>query len=88
MVLGIVRNRDPGRHGNAAFIPAFYEFTDGTSVTVDSELISFTQVGSRLPQINRGNAIRIEVFALDGSDYIDTEARQGALFMDTVTVRR
>jgi len=51
-------------------------------------MISFTQVGTLPPQINRGDIIRIEVFALDGSGFLDAVNKRGALFMDAVTVRR
>ncbi|MCL2380154.1 MAG: DUF4382 domain-containing protein [Treponema sp.] len=87
LVVAIVQNK--GREpGNAFFIPAFHYFTYGTSVTLDSEMISFTPTGLRPAQINRGDFIIIEVYALDGSGFLDTRNRTGALFRDTLTVVR
>jgi len=92
-MLAVVRNRDfdpniESQDGNRFFIPAFYYFTMGTSAIIDSELISFTQVGSQPARINPGDIIRIEVYALDGSGFLDSVNRQGALLMDAVTIRR
>jgi len=87
-VLALVRNRDPATHGNALFMPAFYHFTTGTSARVDSELITFTGTGQRPAQIGRGDLVRIEVFALDGSGVLNSAEMRGALSMDSLTVVR
>jgi len=41
-----------------------------------------------LPAIHPGEFIRIEIFALDHSGFLDTENRSGAILMDTVTIVR
>ena len=87
LVVAIIRNDDMDS-GGGFFVPAFHYFTMGTSVTIDSELISFTPIGSRPAQINQGDFIRVEVYALDGSGYLNTVNRTGALFRDTLTIVR
>ena len=73
-------------------VPAFYKHTMDTSVTISSHRISFTPVDTFLsilpPVIDRGDFIRIEVYALDYSGSLDTVNRTGALFMDSVTITR
>ena len=77
-VMGLVQNRDfnPPVNNNL-FAPVFYHHTMETTVTINS-----------LPVINPGEFIRVEVFALDNSGFLDTENRTGAILMDTLTIVR
>ena len=78
--------------GSNLWAAAFYDYTEDTSITVYSELITFTTVYASEfaiePQINKGDFIRIEVYALDGSDTLDTKTRTGALAMDSLNIIR
>ena len=72
LVVAMVENRGT-EAGGAFFIPAFYYHTMGTSVTIDSHLISFTPTGSQPAQINRGDFVVFEVYAIDGSGFLDRD---------------
>jgi len=73
-------------------VPAFYQRTKETSVIINSHRISFTPIDTFLsiipPAIDSGDFIRIEVYALDHSGFLDSANKTGALFMDSVTIVR
>jgi hypothetical protein len=78
--------------GNDAFAIAYYASTKTPQVRVYSDRVKFTSTYTTVheipPSIDKGDIIRIEVFVLDGSGSLDTVARKGAFFMDSVTIRR
>jgi len=73
-------------------VPAFYQHTMNTSSTINSHRISFTPIDTFYsiipPAITHGDFIRIEVYALDHSGFLDSVNKTGALFMDSLTVVR
>jgi len=87
LVVAIIENKNR-KPENEFYKLAYNYYTTGTSATVDSELISFTPAGSQPTRIDKGDFIVIEVYALDGSGFLDTANRTGALFRDTLTVVR
>ena len=87
LVVAIVRNRDTSPEADF-FVPAFYQLTTGTNVTIDSDMIGFTSTGDRPAIIGSGDFVHVEVYALDGSGTLDNVARTGAFFRDTLTVVR
>ncbi|MCL2410132.1 MAG: InlB B-repeat-containing protein [Treponema sp.] len=82
-------NVEANRHN---IVTAFYQHTMETSVTIHSHRISFTPIDTFFsiipPTITPGDFIRIEVFALDHSGFLDSVNRTGALFMDSLTIIR
>jgi hypothetical protein len=87
LVVAIVKDKDRKPGENFCKL-AYTYFTRETSAVVDSGLISFTHDGSHPPRIDKGDFFIIEVYALDGSGFLDTAKRTGALFRDTLTVVR
>jgi hypothetical protein len=71
---------------------AYKELTKDTSFVIYSELISFTPIYSgqliHTPRIQKGDIIRIEVYALDGSGVLNTDNKAGALFMNSINIVR
>jgi hypothetical protein len=78
--------------GSDLWAVAFYDYTKSTSITIYSELINFTTVYVEEsviePQINPGDFIRMEVYALDSSGVVDTKTRTGILAMDSLNIIR
>ena len=77
---------------NHVLVPAFHQHTMQTSATVFSHRINFTSVdtfhATIPPAIRPGDIIRVEVYALDHSGFLDSEHKTGALFMDSLTIVR
>ena len=95
MVLVKEKNENPHKDtesGSDLFAIAYYKYTTNTCVTIRSEKISFTPIFSTLnvsePKIKAGDFIRVEVYALDNSNSLDTRTMRGALFMDSLNIIR
>ena len=77
LVFVMMENRDYIPGGNShPFLPRFYHHTMGTSATINALTI------------NPGDFIIVEVYALDNSGILCSETRRGALFMDSLSIRR
>jgi len=92
-VMVTVQNKDfdpvqGNTSGNRPYKPAFYQHTFDTSITVNSEMITFTPEASRPQTITVGDIIIAEVYALDDSGVLDTANKKGALSMDALRVVR
>jgi len=90
----LVKNIDETAYDNkdSYFAKAYEAYTKEPKVTVFSNMISFTNTYTTLheipPKVVKGDFMVIEVFVLDGSGSLDTQAKKGALLMDTKIINR
>ena len=97
LVFAIIKDRQKNinnddNDGNKIWDIVFMEQTNENKIKLYSESITFNPVSNSefttLPNINPGDILRIEVYVLDSSGKIDTVAKTGALFMDSLNIIR